>query len=399
MVNHAVLVDEPQETTASYSLITPSLVLSMVLSGFPVMLLSLFITDMAQMFGVEVGVMGIVRSASEIGSVVMGVLLGALSVRYRQKSLLLLGIGIICVATLTLGIILMFPLFLVSFALLGVSRVTVRSMSHALVGQLFTTKQRPTIQGYMVIGETGAYLIGSTLSVFVPSFQAISLFFLFPLSATVILLIAKSMPSTPLVKRNPLTAFREVLRNRSAAMILLSHGLSIVSTNHCYLTFFMPLYLLKFLADRTFVTMVFSLGCVLIAATGMVSGRVINTFGRKSIVVISSLLISVFCALMMLSPIFELSLLSWVIAGVNVGLYLASSNNFALEQLPEFRGTMMSLNLTAQFIAQAIGSAVGGILLMTYGFDALGVFSLIGIGASVLFYVFTIDPTQVKSHP
>jgi predicted MFS family arabinose efflux permease len=36
----------------------------------------------------------------------------------------------------------------------------------------------------------------------------------------------------------------------------------------------------------------------------------------------------------------------------------------------------MSLHLTAQFIAQAIGSSVGGLILMAYGFDGLGWFSL-----------------------
>ncbi len=358
------------------------------------MLLSLFITDMAQMFGVEVGIMGIARSAAEIGSVVMGVLLGGLSVRYQQTSLLLLGIGIICASTLTLGVILVFPLFIVLFALFGVSRVTIRSMSQSLVGQLFPTAERPTITSYLVIGEVGGYLIGSTLSIFIPSFQTISLLFLCPLSAVVLIVVLTRMPSTPLVKRNPLTAFREVFRNRSATMELLSHALAVVSTNHCYLTFFMPLYLLRFQADRAFITMVFSIACVILVGMGMIGGRVINKVGRKPVVVVSSILISLMCAVMMLAPIFEVSLMGWIIAGVGVGLYLASSNSYALEQLPEYRGTMMSLHLTAQFIAQAIGSTVGGLLLIGYGFDGLGLFSLLGLIAGLLFQFFTIDPTR-----
>lgn len=383
-----------QQMSPSFALTTPSLVLAYILSSFPIMLISLFITDMAQLFGVEVGIIAIARSAAEIGSVVMGILLAGLSVRYRQRSLLLLGIGITCVATLTLGVVAVFPLFLATFAFLGVSRVTIRSMSQSLVGELFPTTERPKITGYLVIGETGAYLIGSAISLFVPNFQAISLFFLCPLAIVVILLVMKRMPSTPLVQRNPLTAFREVFRSRSATMMLLSHGLFVFSVANCILTFFMPLYLQKFHADRTFVTMVYMMVCVMLAGVGLVSGRVINRFGRKPIVVVSSIAGVLFCALMMLSPLFEVSLLGWIVSCVNIGLYLASSNSYALEQLPAYRGTMMSLNLTVQFIAQGIGSSVGGLILMGYGFDGLGLASLIGFAAGPLFQFFTIDPTR-----
>ena len=44
------------------TLIASSLVLAYILSSFPIMLLGLFILDMAQLFGVEVGMMAIARS-------------------------------------------------------------------------------------------------------------------------------------------------------------------------------------------------------------------------------------------------------------------------------------------------------------------------------------------------
>ncbi|MHA1939078.1 MAG: MFS transporter [Candidatus Thorarchaeota archaeon] len=385
-----------QTTTYSATLIAFSFVLAYILSSFPIMLLTLFITDIAQVFGIEVGMMGVVRSVAEVGSVVMGVLLGGLSVRYRQKSLLLLGIGIICVGTLTLGVFVVFPLFLVLYAFLGVSRVTIRSMSQSLVGQLFSTAERPRITGYLVIGESGGYLIGSALSIVLPNFQAIALLFLCPLSAVVLILILKGIPSTPLVQQNPLSAFREVFRNRSATMVLISHALTAVSVVHCLLTFFMPLYLQRFQADRVVITMVFSITMVTIAGVGMVLGRVISKFGRKPVVVVSALMVSLLSAVMMLAPIFLISILAWVVAMAFTGLYLGSANSYALEQLPEYRGTMMSLHLTAQFIAQAIGSSVGGLILIAYGFNGLGWFSLIGVTGVLLFNFFTRDPTQTQ---
>ena len=49
-----------QTTPSSATLIAFSFVLAYILSSFPIMLLTLFITDMAQMFGIEVGMMGVV---------------------------------------------------------------------------------------------------------------------------------------------------------------------------------------------------------------------------------------------------------------------------------------------------------------------------------------------------
>ncbi len=61
--------------------------------------------------------------------------------------------------------------------------------------------------------------------------------------------------------------------------------------------------------------------------------------------------VSLLNAVMMLAPLFEVSIVSWVIVMAFTGLYVGSVNSFALEYLPEYRGIMMSLLLTAQFIA------------------------------------------------
>jgi hypothetical protein len=61
MVQHI----KENQTSPNKKFVTPSLMLSMLLSGFPIMLLSLFISDMAQYFEIQVGMMGVVRSVSE----------------------------------------------------------------------------------------------------------------------------------------------------------------------------------------------------------------------------------------------------------------------------------------------------------------------------------------------
>jgi predicted MFS family arabinose efflux permease len=370
----------------------------MILSGFPIMLLSLFITDMADMFGLEVGMMGVVRSVSEIGSVVMGLLLSGLSVKYSQKSLLAVGIAIMCVSTLALGIVSVFPIFLVLFALFGFSKVTLRSMSQALVGQFYSVKERPKTTTYNTVGMAVGYVIGSTLAVYLPDFQLISLLVLFPLSVVTIIIVMKGMPSAPSrVMENPLRAFRQVLGNRSAVMCLLGNSLYYLGTNPGWLTFFMPFFLQTFQADRAVISMHFMIMTILsVVVASTVASRLISRVGRKRVTVVTTSLFSVLGFTYLSAPIFELSLLLWYIGGMTYIISLPAINSLALEQLPKYRGTMMSLNLTAQFIAQAIGSGVGGLILIVYGFSGLALFSLTGIIAGILYQFFTIDSTRER---
>ena len=132
MVQH---IKETQKSP-NKKFVTPSLMLSMLLSGFPIMLLSLFISDMAQYFEIQVGVMGVVRSVSESASVVMGIFLGGLSVRYKLKSLLAASIALVCMASFALNFISTFSVFILVYAVFGLSKVILRSMSNAIVAQL-----------------------------------------------------------------------------------------------------------------------------------------------------------------------------------------------------------------------------------------------------------------------
>ncbi|MFW9894134.1 MAG: MFS transporter, partial [Candidatus Thorarchaeota archaeon] len=198
------MTDTIHENRASYPVITLSLMLSQFLSGFPVMLLSLFIADIAQLFQLEIGVIGFVRSVAEVGSVIMGLLLGGLSVRYHQRSLLLVGIAIMCVSTLALGFIAVFPLFIVLFACFGLSRVMLRSMSTALIGHFFTVDQRPKVAAYLTAGMAVAYTVGSVLAAQSIDFRSVSLLVLFPLSSIALVLVWKGMPVRgSLVQQNP----------------------------------------------------------------------------------------------------------------------------------------------------------------------------------------------------
>jgi len=70
----------------------------------------------------------------------------------------------------------------------------------------------------------------------------------------------------------------------------------------------------------------------------------------------------------------------------------------ALEQIPKFRGTMMSVDTAAISLGSALGTVVGGPALLSFDYQGLGMaLGMMGVAAAVVFYFLTIDPTQEKT--
>jgi predicted MFS family arabinose efflux permease len=76
----------------------------------------------------------------------------------------------------------------------------------------------------------------------------------------------------------------------------------------------------------------------------------------------------------------------------------SAAASLSLEQLPESRGSMMSLHSASSYIGYALGTSVGGIMLLYSGWGTLGVI-LAGLGLiATAIYVFLVrDPTTLSS--
>jgi len=71
-----------------------------------------------------------------------------------------------------------------------------------------------------------------------------------------------------------------------------------------------------------------------------------------------------------------------------------------LEQVPKLRGTMMSIDAAAINMGYAIGAAVGGKAHDLYNYEGAGsILGAMGIVATIVFYLLTIDPArkEIKS--
>ena len=120
-----------------------------------------------------------------------------------------------------------------------------------------------------------------------------------------------------------------------------------------------------------------------------------NRFGRKPFTVMTVLAFSIFTIVYTNLPDMWLSLAIAHLGAFFAGLMYTAANSLALEQVPAFRGTMMSINAAAIGTGVALGSAVGGVALQWFDWSVVGIsLGLLGIGAAVIYALLAMDPTQ-----
>jgi predicted MFS family arabinose efflux permease len=70
------------------------------------------------------------------------------------------------------------------------------------------------------------------------------------------------------------------------------------------------------------------------------------------------------------------------------------SASLSLEQLPEARGSMMSMHTALSFIGYALGTGLGGLVLLNSGWATLGaVLGGLGLVATAIYMALAMDPT------
>jgi len=127
---------------------------------------------------------------------------------------------------------------------------------------------------------------------------------------------------------------------------------------------------------------------------GMVlAGRLANKIGRKRLVVISTFCLAFIFIAYITAGSFFLATAVWTVSGLVGGLSFSSDINFTLGQMPKARGTLMSVNSGFIYLGFAVGSAIGGVILASYGYQITGfVFTSFLFAASIIFLIFAKEP-------
>jgi len=383
----------------------PSLAISYFATGPLGVLTALLLIDMALTFEVSVGVMGQINTLSYIVAVIFALFMGILSVRFRHKSLLM--IGLLCVSFSALGCFLAsnFNLMLISYSLSGVGTAMVFPMAITLIGEYFPLEKRGNAVGWIIAAGSLSYLIGAPVIGFIAGigdWHFVLLAFVIPVSLASLFMAFTGLPSTSRIHRlkisegTYLESFKGVLLNISATACLVGNVLRMTSFG-AILFYMASFFRQQFLVSTDFASAII-LGAALCYTLGsLVAGRLVNRFGRKSPTVLTTLLAGIFTISFVYLPNLWLSLALSFLGTWFSGMASSAANSLALEQVPRFRGTMMSINSAAISLGNALGAALGGLTLVLFNYEVMGsTLGTMGIVAAIIFYHLTTDPRTTE---
>ena len=123
------------------------------------------------------------------------------------------------------------------------------------------------------------------------------------------------------------------------------------------------------------------------------SGRIIRKIGRKPTVLLGLIVIVIFTVTYTNLPFLWLVLFCNVVGCYFGAIRNMSSIGLSLEQVPGSRGTMMSLNSAAMRIGSLLGTSIGGLTIIVYGWRALGLLlGSTGVLSALIYLLFVNDP-------
>jgi SHS family lactate transporter-like MFS transporter len=153
----------------------------------------------------------------------------------------------------------------------------------------------------------------------------------------------------------------------------------------------------NFLVPVDFASVIILAGASCYTVGSLIVGRLVNRFKRKSLIVLTDLLVGILTISFVIAPNLWISLALNFLGAFFSGMESSAANSLTLEQVPRFRGTMTSINSAAISLGNALGAAIGGFVLVLINYQAVGIaLGGMAIIAALIFRVLAVDPHSPK---
>lgn len=336
---------------------------------------------------------GTVNSAAEV---ILAFLMSALAVRFRHKSLLIAGAVIVVFSNVGSFFAPDFITFQIFFALEGAGSVMVSILAITLIGNNFASNKKARAVSWFVAGTYLAGLVGVPVLLLISNvagWRSIFLLFTLPVSLAGLFLAVIAIPSTTTGQQpilgtyNYVRNFRQVLTNKSASTCLIG---TLVGNAAVVALFVLAFYRQQFSLSINWAVGIGLINTAFFVIGSLIGGKLISRFGSKPVAVLCGIVSGVLTMAFFNIPNLWLAL-PVNFASVIIGAFaIPAFICLVVDQVPESRGTMMSLHR----IARNAGEAIGGVLLALFSYQVLGLgFGVIMIASAVIFLL-AKQPTE-----
>jgi predicted MFS family arabinose efflux permease len=385
------------------TLLVPILLLCTFLATSIPFFIGTLLVDVATTFKVSIGTASQLSVITNLMGIITGLAVSSISIKIKHKSLLLMGNAFFAAGTLIYFFAQNFVTVMMVSFLLGAGGSVMVIMVYTLIGDQLPLERRGWALGLTVSSIMAAGLVVSFLSGLiadVAGWRMVLLWFLFPLSVVCLGLSFLVIPSKqPQLQSADKPSYRKVLRR---IFLCKSPIACVISTALVAFLGIVPLYMVSFFRLTFNVSPAIGGAILSICTTGgilggIIGGRLINKYGRKPLTIAAILLSGISTILFTFMPLIELSVVLGLIGGIAMAVIIAGLQSLALEQVPEFRGSMMSIGNSFENIGGILAIIIGGLVLNLYNNNfhlLMTVLGVVGIVAAPVLLLFTKDPTK-----
>ena len=278
----------------------------------------------------------------------------------------------------------------------------VNPMTYSLVGEHLPLEQRPRAIGWLYSGAALTYFIGSPVIAIIVGFgnwRWAFFGFILPVSLLGLMITIKGVPAasrsthSPKSKGTYWVGFKGVFANRSATVCLIGSGLGGAGWV-AILLYTISFFRQRFLVSVGVAAVIFPVLAFCAILGNQVGGQMVHRFGRKPLTIFTAVVTGIFIISFMTIHLLWLALTLVCLGCLFGGMWFTVSLSLTLEQVPKFRGTMMSLSTVAAFLGYALGAGVGGLILLRWDYEGVGLaLGALYLTSAILFYLLVIDPT------
>ena len=367
----------------------------------PSIVISISLIDIASLYGVSLSTAGQLQLITSLIGIPSALAVGAISVKYDNKSLLSIGLLAFLIAAISCSFVNSFMLLIVAYSMIGVATPLITPMVFTFIGEFFFLEEKSKAIGTMYSLRTLSYLVMIQVIGYVVAqwgWRQAFQFTIAPFVGIGLLLVLKLLPTyskegSNEEKSDYLDGYKAVISSRSALACLIGNTLANVAWMG------IVIYCVSFIRDRfdaprSQANLVFSGLVIAVLIGSYVGGWLVSKFGLKNTTVIAVLLTSILIIGFMNMPSYILTLAICPIMSFFAGVILTSADTLTLEQVPSARSTMMSLYTIAMKLATALGAGIGGFMLFWRNWGSVGIsLGIVGIVGTLIFHFFVNEST------
>jgi len=394
-----LLTEEPQVPRKFF---LPTLVIVRFVTVPPAVLTALLLIDIGKTFNRPVGVMGQLATGASLIGAIVAVLMGAWSVRFNHKSLLMIGLLLCSISTVGCAIAPNFPMMLIFYSLIfGIGGTMVTPMALTLVAR-FTLEKRSSAIGWLSAGAALAFPIGAPVISFIDGiggWRWAFLGFTFPISLLGLTMTLKGIPSSV---QNPqlrstgtyLEGFKSVFSNRSAIACLIGTAFSYTGWQ-AIVYYSASFFRERFEISTGLASLILVVAALVFTLGTLAIGRFVTQLGRKPLTVVTGFGTGIFIITFTNVSNLWLSIALMCLGCLFYGMMVTTSYSLTLEQVPSYRGSMMSMHSAAWMLGAALGAGGGGLLLLLYDYGVFGLaLGTMSFASALVYYLLAVDPTS-----